>query len=63
MRVIADRETCQGYGNCTLTAADVFDVDEQGLVVLRTEEVPAGTEADVRQAVRECPVGALAVEG
>jgi len=62
LKVLADRGRCQGYGTCVLAAPDVFDVDESGLVVLLVEDVPADKRAEIKQTVRDCPTGALAVE-
>jgi ferredoxin len=39
----------------------VFDQDEDGIVVVLVDEVPAGEQAHVREAVRLCPSQALRV--
>jgi ferredoxin len=64
VEVAADRDVCIGSGNCVLTAPEVFDQDDDGLVVVLVDDVdPARAEA-VRQAVAHCPSGALRlVEG
>jgi len=49
---------CIGAGMCVLTAPDVFDQDDEGLVVLLTAE-PADPAA--LAAVPLCPSGALRV--
>jgi ferredoxin len=59
MKVYADRDVCIGAGMCVMTAA-IFDQDEDGIVVIDgAEEVPAGEEQRVRNAVSLCPSGAL----
>lgn len=58
MGVTADRDRCIGSGHCVLSAPDVFDSDDEGLVVV-TRPDHAGDEG-VRQAVQLCPVGAIA---
>lgn len=63
MKIKADREVCVGAGMCALTAADLFDQDDEDgrVVVLRAE--PAAEQADAaREAVELCPSGALSVE-
>jgi len=35
----ADRSVCQGYGNCVLADPHLFDVDDEGLVVLSSQTV------------------------
>lgn len=58
MRVTADREVCVGAGMCALTAPEVFDQDDDGIVVV-LRPAPDGAEADVaREAVHLCPSGA-----
>lgn len=64
MKLLLDRVRCQGYGNCVVAAPDVFDVDDSGHVVLliAADEVPDDRTAEIKQAVRDCPVAALAFE-
>jgi ferredoxin len=59
VRVGADRDTCIGAGMCVMTADTVFDQDDTGIVLVRTERVPDGAEQRVRDAVNLCPSGAL----
>jgi ferredoxin len=59
MRVGADRERCVGSGQCELLAPDVFEVDDDGAVRLLQED-PADDGA-VRDAVQQCPTGALSL--
>jgi len=61
MRVTADRARCIGSGNCTLTAPDIFDSGEDGLVDVLTDEPAEDRIDDVRTAVCGCPVAALTV--
>jgi ferredoxin len=59
VHVHADRDVCIGAGMCVLTAGAVFDQDDDGIVVL-LDEHPAD-EAAVRDAVANCPSGALSL--
>ncbi len=69
MRVEADRERCIGAGLCVMNAEEVFDQDDDGLVVVLPGgsaggAVPLGSAAAVARAVASCPSGALrAVDG
>jgi ferredoxin len=59
VKIEADRDACISAGNCVMTAENVFDQDDDGIVVLRTEAVPDSEQSRVREAVRLCPSGAL----
>jgi ferredoxin len=61
MRVEVDRERCASTGGCEALAPDVFEIGDDGaLVVLRPEPGQADL-ADVRSAVAACPTRALSL--
>ena len=60
--VKADLELCQGYANCIVAADDVFDIDDDGVVVLLRTEIAETDRARVQEAARSCPVNALSIE-
>jgi len=61
MRIIADQARCIGAAMCAFIEPGIFDNDARGLVVLRTEHLD-GTQIDeAREAVAECPSGALSL--
>jgi ferredoxin len=59
VHVHADRDVCIGAGMCVLTAGAVFDQDDDGIVILLDEH--PSDEAAVREAVANCPSGALSL--
>jgi ferredoxin len=60
-RVQVDRERCIGSGACEALAPDVFEVDDDGVLVVHRSE-PADDELpDVGDAVRACPTRALSL--
>lgn len=62
VRITADSDRCVGAGQCVLTAADLFDQDEDGLVVLLADSVTTEADAELaRQAEHLCPAAALRV--
>ncbi|MEU7153989.1 ferredoxin [Streptomyces sp. NPDC045470] len=62
MKVTADRAVCVGAGMCALTAPDVFDQDEDGIVTVLVPE-PGDDHRDAAlEAGMLCPSGALRVE-
>lgn len=61
-KIVADLEACQGYANCVVAADDVYDLDDDGVVVLLKSEVDESDRARVEEAARSCPVSALWLE-
>ena len=59
----ADFGACQGYANCVDAAPDVYDIDDDGVVVLLTESIPDADRPRIEEAARSCPVSALTIEG
>jgi ferredoxin len=59
MRIHADVGKCQGYGNCVQLDEAHFDLDDDGLVAIRSDTVTAGELDTVAAAVRSCPAEAI----
>ena len=59
MKLIADRDACIASGNCMMVSEELFDADDDGVVVLRTDDVPEGEEDHAREAVKICPASVL----
>jgi ferredoxin len=57
MKILVDLEQCQGYGTCVMAAPEIFDLSDQGKVIV-LDRNPADVAA-LRLAVRECPAHAL----
>ena len=62
VRVTADRDVCIGAGMCVLTAPDVFDQSDDGLVEVLVASPGAADAETVGAAVKLCPSGALHLE-
>jgi ferredoxin len=63
MRIVFERDKCQGHGRCYGLAPRVFETDDEGYAVLLVEgEVPADLEEDARLAADNCPEFAITVE-
>lgn len=62
MKIIVDYNKCTGLGICESLAPDVFEVDDAGDLVLKTDTVPDGELDDVEAAVAGCPTEALRLE-
>ncbi|MFI5973405.1 ferredoxin [Streptomyces sp. NPDC051452] len=59
MRVTADRDRCVGAGQCTLLSPEVFDQDDDGLVVVLRDEPAEDLHDEVHQAIDLCPSRSL----
>lgn len=61
MRIVVDRQRCEGHGLCTQQASTIFDLDDDGELIHHFEDrdVPAEMQADAQAAVTVCPVNAL----
>ncbi len=62
MRIAADRDRCEGHGLCAGVAPEVFDLDDDAVVVIRHDIVPVELEGQADAGARACPVAALRVE-
>jgi ferredoxin len=62
MRIIADRSACVGAGQCALVAGELFDQDDDGLVIVLVDE-PGEHEAGLaRRAASLCPARAITIQ-
>jgi ferredoxin len=62
MRITVNRSRCIAAGQCVLKAPHVFDQDEQdGIVLLLSENPTPEFEASARLAARVCPSEAITV--
>ncbi|MDQ2587956.1 ferredoxin [Saccharothrix yanglingensis] len=62
MRIVLDRARCTGIGICESFAPTVFEVDDNGELVVLSTEVPEGALDEVTAAVEGCPALALGLE-
>jgi ferredoxin len=63
VRVIVDRDLCQGHAACVEEAPEVFDVPKGAHTVeVLQPEPPASLRAKVQAAVKYCPTRALRIE-
>jgi len=61
MRIMADRDTCEGLGMCEAMAPELFEVGDDGTVVVHDEQPSEEHRPDVTAAVDACPVLALSL--
>ena len=59
VRVIVDRDRCEGNAVCLSIAPDIFDLDDDDYAVVKIDPIPSDREPLAEQAIAECPRAAL----
>lgn len=59
MKIDVDRSLCTGIGMCESYAPELFEIDDDGVLMLLSEEVSGDAVRDVEVAVQACPTAAL----
>ncbi len=62
MKVRVDAEVCAGFGVCLGLCPEVFELHDDGYAIVLVSEVPPQLEDEVRQAVSQCPAGAISLD-
>ena len=61
MKAVVDQELCTGCGLCPEICPEVFEL-QAGTARAKVNLVPVGVVDLCREAMKACPVGAIAVE-
>jgi ferredoxin len=61
VRVEVDLDKCTGHGVCESIAEDVFEVQDDGIVLIHVDERPETDRERMQQAVTQCPAAALQI--
>ena len=61
MRIEVNIPACVGAGQCALVAGELFDQDDDGIVIPLRTDVEPGQEAVARRAVALCPARAISL--
>jgi ferredoxin len=61
MEIKVDVDRCISGGQCVVSAPDLFDQDDDGIVVLLGQPGPQQQE-DAREAARMCPASAIEID-
>jgi ferredoxin len=59
LEIIINTELCQGYGQCALTAPEIFEVDPDGKSRLVYTAADAAERPEVQEAAEVCPMHAI----
>ena len=63
MRIVVDRDKCEGLGMCEAMAHEYFEVDDDDTMTVLDESPPEADRSKVHAAVEACPVLALSLVG
>ena len=59
MRIIVDRDRCEGNAICVGIDPELFELDDEDYVMVTADPIPADAEERAEQAIAECPRAAL----
>lgn len=59
MEIEIDQDLCIASGACVLAAPELFDQDEDGIVIVKQSTVPPELQEKAREAARACPAAVI----
>ena len=59
MKIRVNQDACIGCGACCAIAEELFDINEEGLSVVKVDEVKEEQKEDCVDAMESCPTGAI----
>ena len=62
MRIVVDRDLCDGHGMCEAMAHEYFELDDDDVMHVLEESPPESERARVHAAVQACPALALSLQ-
>lgn len=63
MKVKVNEDKCIGCGNCVaLSEGEIFDFNDSGLAKCIIDEIPKDLEETAKDAISQCPTGAITEE-
>jgi ferredoxin len=62
MRIVVDRDLCDGHGMCEAMAHEFFELDDDDVMTVLVESPPESERAAVNAAVQACPALALSLQ-
>lgn len=62
MKVKVDFDLCESNALCEALAPEVFELDDDDMLVVKKDEITDADVADVKRAVAACPRAAIKLE-
>jgi ferredoxin len=63
VRIVVDRERCEGLGMCEAMAHEFFELDDEDVMTVLDDSPGEDARSTVHAAVESCPVQALSLLG
>ena len=63
MRIVVDRDLCEGHGMCESMAHEFFELDDDDVLQVLDETPGEEHRRELAAAAESCPVLALSLEG
>ena len=62
MKIKVDPEVCVGTGSCITISPELFELNDEGVAMVKAAEVPSELASACREAAESCPVDAISIE-
>jgi len=62
MKVNVDPDLCNGCGPCVDICPEAFDLNEEGIAMVKMDQIPDELQQLCRQAADSCPTEAISIE-
>lgn len=62
MKVSVDPELCTGCGPCADICPEAFELAEDGIAVVKLDEIPVELQELCKEAADNCPTEAISIE-
>ena len=62
MKVRVDPALCNGCGPCVDICPEIFELDQDGIAVVKIDHIPADLEEACQEAADSCPTETIVIE-
>lgn len=62
-KVVVDMDVCQNHGQCAFAAPEIFEINDEGVLVVLNETPDESQRAAAEDAADVCPVQAITIVG
>jgi ferredoxin len=62
MKIYIDPDLCSGCGPCVDICPEAFELNEEGIAVVKLDQVPDELQETCREAADSCPTEAISIK-